>query len=147
MLTTPNNMELKTREDYLRAMYEIYEKQDSEERDYGIKSVDVATFLNVSRASVSEINRKLKTEGLLESKKYTKVQLTEKGLKEAKEVVYRHRVIEVFLVKILKYASEDVRMEDETHRLEHAFSEESVKRLDNLLQNPKICPHGKKIHK
>ncbi|MCK5332930.1 MAG: metal-dependent transcriptional regulator [Candidatus Aenigmarchaeota archaeon] len=140
-------MELKTREDYLRVMYEIYEKQDSEERDSGIKSVDVATFLNVSRASVSEINRKLKTNGLVESKKYTKVQLTEKGLREAKKAVYRHRVIEVFLVKILKYNAEDINMEAETHRLEHAFSEESVKRLDNLLQNPKLCPHGKKIHK
>ncbi len=140
-------MELKTREDYLRAMYEIYEKQDSGENDKGIKSVDVATFLNVSRASVSEINRKLEKEGLIESKRYSKVRLTEKGLKAAKRAVYRHRIIEVFLVKILKYNSEDLKVEDETHRLEHAFSEESIKRLDNLLQNPKLCPHGKKIRK
>lgn len=139
-------MELKTREDYLRAMYEIYEKQDSIENDKGIKSVDVAAFLGVSRASVSEINRKLKKEGLVESRKYTKVQLTEKGLKDAKRAVYRHRIIEVFLVKILKYNSEDLKVEAETHRLEHAFSEESIKKIDTLLQNPKLCPHGKKIH-
>ena len=125
-------------EDYLRTMYIL-----CEEGKEGIKSVEVAKELNISKPSVSEMLRKLDKKGFVKVKPYSDVLLTKKGLKEAKRVTHNHRVIEVFLKDVLKYNLKDVH--EEAHRLEHAFSQESIKRLDKFLENPMVCPHGHAI--
>lgn len=128
-------------EDYLRTIYNIYESQGEE--SYGIRSVDIASALKISKPSVSAMIKKLTEKGYLKSKPYSDIFFTPKGLKEAKRITQKHRIIEVFLKKTLKYNVDLIHKE--AHMLEHAFSEESIKRLDNFLNNPKTCPHGKKI--
>ena len=39
----------------------------------------------------------------------------------------------------------NILIHEEAHRLEHAFSEESIAKLNSILNNPKYCPHGKPI--
>jgi len=132
----------KSAEDYLRTIYSLYEKEEDKGR--GVKSVDVSKGLNISKPSVSEMLKKLSRRGLIEFEPYSNIFLTNRGMKGARRVMHNHRVIEVFLRKVLGY--ELSKVHEEAHKLEHAFSEESIKRLDRFLKNPKVCPHGKTIH-
>jgi len=134
-------MEKKSIEDYLRTMYYFYEKEEAKAK--GIKSVDIAKELKVSKPSVSEMVGKLVKREFVKANPYSNISFTKKGLKEAKRVMHNHRVIEVFLRDVLKYDLSQVH--EEAHRLEHAFSEESIKRLDKFLNNPKVSPLGKPI--
>ncbi len=125
-------------EDYLRTLYHLYEKDKK-----GVMSKDLAKELKISKPSVSEMLKKLMKSGFIKFEPYSDIYFTKKGLRKAKEIMHSHRVIEVFLSKVLKY--ELPKVHDEAHRLEHAFSAESIKRLDKFLKNPSISPSGKKI--
>ena len=125
------------KEDYLRGLY-ILEEEKGE-----IKSIDLAHYLNISKPSVSEMVKELNKEGLVSYKKYSKLKFTTKGRKIAKKLTSKHRLIELFLKGILKINSKNIHQE--AHRLEHAFSDESITKLRKLLGNPKKDPHGKPI--
>lgn len=128
-----------TVENYLCTTYSIFENNVGE----GVKSIDIANKLNISRASVSSMVKKLAKEGYIIADKYSKIFLTEFGKKEARRLMHKHRVIEVFLVDVLGH---DIRkVHEEAHKLEHAFSDESIEKLDSLLNNPKLSPMGKSI--
>ena len=134
-------MRAHTVEDYLLAIYRIYEIQGF---NGPIKSVDIAKSLKISKPSVSAILRKLSSKGYLKLKRYSPIQLTEKGIREGKRVTHNHRLIEYFLKESLKI---DVKkIHEEAHALEHSFSQNTIKKLDNFLGNPKISPTGKRIH-
>ena len=85
-----------------------------------------------------------KKEGWISVEPYSEIKLTKKGIKEAKKLTYKHRVIEAFLKKLK--VSDDV-IHAEAHNLEHAFSFNTINKLNNFLGNPKNCPHGQKIIK
>ena len=57
-----------SREDYLRTIYGLYE--NLEKKPFGIKSVNIAKDLDITRASVSAIIKKLSNDGILILKKY-----------------------------------------------------------------------------
>ena len=88
---------------------------------------------------VKELNK----EGWISYKKYSKLKFTAKGRRIAQKLTSKHRLIEIFLKNILKLNSKNVH--EEAHRLEHAFSDESMEKLRKLLGNPKKDPHGKPI--
>jgi DtxR family Mn-dependent transcriptional regulator len=125
------------KEDYLRGLYILEEEKGQ------IKSIDLAHYLNVSKPSVSEMVKELNKEGLITHKKYSNLEFTSKGRKIAKKLTSKHRLIELFLKKILKISSKHIHKE--AHRLEHAFSDESMDKLRKMLGNPKKDPHGKPI--
>lgn len=128
-----------TIENYLCTIYSLFERNVNE----GIKSIDIAKKLNISRPSVSAMVKKLAKEGYVIADRYAKIFLTELGKKEARKVMHKHRVIEVFLTDVLGHDIKKVH--EEAHKLEHAFSDESIEKLDNLLNNPKLSPMGKRI--
>ena len=125
------------KEDYLRGIYILEEEKGH------IKSIDLAHYLKVSKPSVSEMVKELNKEGLVSYKKYSKLKFTAKGRIIAQKLTSKHRLIESFLKNILKIDSKNIH--EEAHRLEHAFSDESVQKLRKLLGNPKKDPHGKPI--
>jgi len=128
-------------EDYLRVLYSLYEKQKG--NLHGIKSIEVVNEMNLSKPSVSSMLKKLAKQGYLRLRPYGKIFFTIKGLKKAAKIMHNHRLIEVFLTDVLCYKIDHVH--EEAHRLEHAFSEESIKRLDRFLNNPVLSPFGKRI--
>ncbi len=128
-----------SREDYLRAMFELHEMQPGE----GFRSVELARSLGISKPSVSAMFEKMKESRIIKKEPYKKAFLTNEGLKKAKKIMKKHRVIEVFLKDTLGYDLDTVH--DEAHRLEHAFSEESIRRLDEFLDLPDCSPSGKVI--
>lgn len=131
-------MNERSKEDYLRVMYGLYEKLDN--KSDGLRSIDISKELNITKSSVSEMLKKMLDKGYIRFKPYSNIYFTKKGLNEAISIMHNHRVIEVFLKKVLRYDLSKVHAE--AHKLEHAFSEESIKRLDLFLKNPKISPHG-----
>ena len=132
-------MESISKEDYLRGIYHLLEDEGY------AKSVDLADYLNITKPSVSEMLKELNKEGLIVYKKYSQLRFTSKGRNIARKLTLKHRIIESFLKNILKIDSENIH--EEAHRLEHAFSDESIEKLRKLLGNPKKDPHGKPIPK
>lgn len=130
-----------SREDYLRAIYHFLEEEGEKE----VKSVDLASYLEISKPSVAEMLDNLAEEGLVDKEKYSGVTLTRTGRGEAKKITFKHRIIEVFLLKFLTIDKKS--LHKEAHRLEHAFSDEVVRKLSIALKNPKKCPHGSLIPK
>ncbi len=65
------------------------------------------------------------------------VRLTEDGLTHTLDIIKRHRLLELFLIEILKYNWEEVHQEAEI--LEHQISDLFVERLDSLLISQKLA--------
>jgi len=128
------------RENYLRVIYDFWEQEYKT-----IRSVDIAQYLGVSKASVSEMIRKLARQKYIRIQPYSKVSLTSRGLKEAKKLTFKHRIMEVFLRDILNVSKKDIH--NEAHKLEHCVSDEVIKKIAKFLNNPKHNPSGKKIPK
>jgi DtxR family Mn-dependent transcriptional regulator len=114
-----------SQQDYLETLLEL--SQQSQE----IRSVDVATKLNVSRASVNKAMNLLKGEGLILQEKYGTVVLTEKGVAAAAIVRRRHDLLKRFLMETLG-VSENVAEEDAC-RIEHDISTETLQKLQAFL--------------
>jgi len=135
-------MKNQSQEDYLRTMYLVFEKTGSKEN---IKSVDIAKHLNVSKAAVSKMLKKLQEQEFILVNPYSTITLTPKGFQVAKKLIFKYRVIAYFLVKVLKVTEEKAHIE--AHELEHAFSYETVQKLFEYLDNPQHCFCGRKIPK
>jgi DtxR family Mn-dependent transcriptional regulator len=129
-----------TTENYLCTIYSISERDFNK----GIKSIEIAKKLKISRPSVSAMIKKLAKEGHVTADKYSKILLTDCGKTNARKIMYKHRIIEVFLTKILRYTNVK-NIHDEAHKLEHSFSDESIKRLDKLMKYPEKTLSGKSI--
>jgi len=128
-----------TKEDYVRAIYIL----DTTQGTTGV--TDIANRLGLSKSTVSERVNELVNEGLVVSEPYGKVKLTERGNEVGKKLTYKHRIIEVFLHNSLHIPKDKIHAEAE--RLEHAFSDDVIKRLATFLGNPKNDPHGSEIPK
>ncbi|MDO8667707.1 MAG: metal-dependent transcriptional regulator [bacterium] len=129
----------KTREDYLRAIYHLEEEQHNPQVD----SINLCKYLKVAKPSVSEMLKKLKQLRLIEHASYKKIRLTPKGKRESILVTKKHRIIESFLFEILHL--NPTLIHKEAHKLEHAFSDKAIAKINVLLKKPKFCPHGKPI--
>ena len=69
--------------------------------------------------------------------------LTKGGEQLALHVLRRHRLVELFLVKVLGLDWSEVH--DEAEELEHAISEKVLDKIDKLLGHPSVDPHGDPI--
>ncbi len=130
-----------SKEDYLKAIWSLSERAATEKIEAGTN--DLALMLQVSAPAVSRMLKQMEKQSLVAHVPYYGVRLTEKGREAALKVVRRHRLLELFLTEVLKYDSHSVH--DEAERLEHHISEEFERRIDELLNFPKTCPHGSYI--
>lgn len=122
------------KEDYLKAIL-------THNGDHSfVSNKTLSQYLNIKPPSVSEMVNRLEKSGFVETKPYKGVQLSEEGLTYTLDIIKRHRLLELFLIKILEYNWEEVHQEAEV--LEHKVSHLFVERLDKLLDYPITCPHG-----
>lgn len=122
------------KEDYLKAIL-------THNGDHSfVSNKTLSQYLNIKPPSVSEMVNRLEKSGYVETKPYKGVKLSETGLTYTLDIIKRHRLLELFLIKILQYNWEEVHQEAEVleHRVSHLF----VDRLDKLLDYPITCPHG-----
>jgi DtxR family Mn-dependent transcriptional regulator len=107
------------------------------------KTGDIAARLNITPASVTEVMQRLDREGLVAYEAYRGVSLTRRGLSRAHSVKRKHRLLEVFLSKVLRIDGKKVH--EEACKMEHAISDETEEAICRLLGGPKECPHGSPI--
>ncbi len=127
----------RSQEDYLKSLYLLGGDQRP------VPTRELAQRLGISSPSVSEMVTRLAAHGLVEHDRYRGQQLTREGRKVALELVRHHRLIEMFLVRVLRYRWDEVH--EEAERLEHVISERMEQRIFELLGRPEIDPHGHAI--
>jgi DtxR family transcriptional regulator, Mn-dependent transcriptional regulator len=124
-----------THREYVGAIWEI------EEEGIPVIQARVAEWLGVSRASVSEMVRKLAVEGLVEVE--PEIRLTAEGRELAEVVVRRHRLAERFLAEVLGLPWDKVHAEAEVW--EGVISADVEAAMWTAMEDPKTCPHGNPI--
>ena len=97
----------------------------------------------LSDATVTQLFKWLAEQGYVSHTPYHGVQLAARGELVAAELVRHHRLLELFLMRILGYRLDEV--DAEAERLEHAISERFEDALDALLGYPTEDPHGDPI--
>lgn len=125
-------------ENYLKSIYHLTVVSGS-----GVSTNAIAEVMETKASSVTDMLKKLAEKDLVHYKKYQGVSLTEKGKLEAKMIVRKHRLWEVFLVEKLDFSWDEVH--DIAEQLEHIKSEQLINKLDNFLGNPTEDPHGDPI--
>lgn len=130
-----------SKEDYLKAIWSLSERGGEKKSEAGTN--DLAEMLLVSPPAVSRMLKRMENEKLVAHTPYYGVRLTDKGREIAVRIVRRHRLLELFLWKVLQYDENAVH--DEAERLEHHISDEFEAKIDRLLGFPKSCPHGSPI--
>lgn len=121
-------------EEYLEAIH----KRQKAKTPVSISTL--AKDLAVSLPAVTDMLRRLESEGLIEYVANKGAILTTEGNKRAVSVVRRHRLWERFLTDILGVKWDKVHRE--ACRLEHATSPETERKLASLLGDVDTCPHG-----
>lgn len=126
-----------TEENYIKSIYSL-----SQEAGEVYVSV-LAKKLGVKLPTVNSMIKKLGAKKLVAYAPYQGIKLTEKGKKEALSIIRKHRLAELFLVKVLNLGWEEVH--DIAEQLEHVNSERFYDRIDEMLGYPKADPHGEPI--
>ena len=111
-------------ENYLEAILMLKDKNNY------VRSIDVATELGFSKASVSVAMKSFRTEGYIVIDEDGQIELTEKGLMIASKVRERHNVIASALMAL--GVSEETAFADSC-KIEHDISEESFEKLKEFL--------------
>ncbi len=122
-------------EEYCEAIFELRED------DLEVIQARIAERLDVSRPAVSEMIRRMESEGLVDLD--GAIALTSDGLALAEAVVRRHRLAERFLTDVLGLSWADAHLE--AGRWEHVISPKVESALQRVLGEPTTCPHGNPI--
>jgi DtxR family Mn-dependent transcriptional regulator len=103
----------------------------------------LASALGVAPGTATTMVKTLAESGLVEYEPYTGVTLTPSGQKLAALVLRRHRLVELFLVRVMGYSWDEVH--EEAEQLEHVVSDRLIDRIDEMLGRPEVDPHGDPI--
>ena len=129
-----------TVENYLKA---IFQAQTALAADVLVPMGQLANALGVVPGTATTMVKALAESGLVRYEPYVGVRLTPAGEKLAALVLRRHRLIELFLVKVMGMSWAEVH--DEAEHLEHAVSDRLIDRIDEMLGRPSVDPHGDPI--
>jgi DtxR family Mn-dependent transcriptional regulator len=101
--------------------------------------------MGVAPASATEMIQKLSRQGYVRHERYRGTTLSPKGLKIARQVTRKHRLLERFLNDLcgIKGRSRHA----QACRMEHVLTDEAERQLCKMLNHPSECPHGKHIPK
>jgi DtxR family Mn-dependent transcriptional regulator len=126
-----------TIENYLKALYNLNQESSA------ISLTDLSKEMTVSAPTVNNMIKKLQDKGWVAYQKYKPIKLTKEGAIQAAAIIRKHRLTEMFLVKIMGFGWEEVH--DIAEQIEHIKSDDFFDRMDELLGFPKIDPHGSPI--
>lgn len=132
-------MATSTVENYIKRIYIEQQRSEGNLVSFG----RLAASMNVVPGTVTTMVKALADSGLVTYEPRQGVKLTIAGEKLALHVLRRHRLVELFLVKVLHFDWAEVHTEAE--ELEHAISERLLERIDEVLGRPDYDPHGDPI--
>jgi DtxR family Mn-dependent transcriptional regulator len=125
-------------ENYLKVIYHL-----SHLSPKGVNTNAIAAMIETKASSVTDMLKKLSEKDWINYQKYQGVSLTDKGKLNAKIIIRKHRLWEVFLVEKLGFAWDEVH--EVAEELEHIKSEKLINQLDHFLNFPSFDPHGDPI--
>ena len=119
-------------EEYLELLYKL--GPDGER----VSTSMISENLKIAPASATQMLKKLANRGYVEYSPYKGAVLTSDGIKIAKKVTRKHRLLERFLCDILKIKSDKIH--DQACEMEHVLSDDAERALCHLLEQPNKCP-------
>lgn len=108
-------------EDYLETIYVLQEGGND------VRITDIAREMGLSKPSVNRAVNTLKTQLLVEQKRYGKISLTPSGKETGNEIYIRHNILKRFFSEILGVSSENA--ETDACKSEHVLSKETIKKI------------------
>jgi DtxR family Mn-dependent transcriptional regulator len=124
-------------QDYLKAIH------SHGGADKTVSPVDIADALDVRAPSVTGMLKRLAEAGWIDYEPGVGARLTPRGVAEARRVIRRHRLVELFLTRVLGLDWSEVDAEAEA--LEHAISPRLEAAIAAHLGEPLEDPHGHPI--
>lgn len=128
-----------TVENYVKQLY----LEQRHAPDQLVSMGKLAVVMGVVPGTATSMIKTLAESGLVSYEPRSGVRLTAGGERLALHVLRRHRLVELFLVKILGLDWSEVH--DEAEELEHAISDKVLERIDAFLGRPSVDPHGDPI--
>ncbi|MBI3166749.1 MAG: metal-dependent transcriptional regulator [Anaerolineales bacterium] len=119
---------------------EIYRLQQDHEQ---VPLSLLTSQVDSSAQAISSMVKRLQKLGFLVHEPYRGVRLTADGERIAMPSLRRHRLTEVFLVKVMKY--DWATAHDLSDTFEKGINDEIEDRMDELAGRPTRCPHGEPI--
>jgi DtxR family Mn-dependent transcriptional regulator len=108
-----------------------------------VSPLEIAARMAVRAPSVTGMLKRLAEAGWIRYEPHRGAQLTPQGVAEARRVIRRHRLVELFLTRVLGLDWSEVDAEAEA--LEHAISPRLEQALAAHLGEPLEDPHGHPI--
>lgn len=133
----PNIMISLTEENYLKAIYHLMTDKNT------VTINELSKFLNVKMPSVNNMMKKFAEKKWVIYESYKPLKITDSGKRLAALVVRKHRLTEMFLVEKMNFGWENVH--EIAEQVEHIQSEKFFDKMDELLNYPKVDPHGEPI--
>lgn len=124
-------------QDYLKAIHLLGGAEHT------VPPAEIAARLNVRAPSVTGMLKRLGQAGWVTYSPRSGAKLTERGRAEARRVIRRHRLVELFLLRVLGLDWSEVDAEAEA--LEHAISPRLEQAIARHLGEPLEDPHGHPI--
>src|SRR5476651_176152 len=124
-------------QDYLKAIHSLGGAE------HLVSPIDIASRLEVKAPSVTGMLKRMETAGLIRYDIGQGAQLSELGVAQARRVIRRHRLVELFLTRVLGLDWSEV--DTEADALEHAISPRLEQAIAAHLGEPLEDPHGHPI--
>lgn len=137
LIPLPDEKISDTMRDYLSEIYRLGQGEA------WVSTSALAERLNVSGPATVRMVRRLHKGGLVDHLPYKGVCLTPPGKRVALLHIRRHRLVERFLVDVLKLGWHDVH--DEADVLHKGINQRLEDCIDELMDHPMTCPHGDPI--
>jgi DtxR family Mn-dependent transcriptional regulator len=119
-------------EEYLEVLYKLGPKGET------VSTTQISEKLKIAPASVTQMLQKLSRKGYVQYSPYKGAVLTEDGLKIAKKITRKHRLLERFLCDVLKIKKDKIHKQ--ACEMEHSLSDDAERALCHLLEHPDRCP-------
>jgi DtxR family Mn-dependent transcriptional regulator len=132
-------MPTSTVENYLKTLYAQQQEYPGEPVPLG----KLAECLHLTPGTVTTMIKRLAESKLVDYETRSGARLTAEGERLALQVLRRHRLLELFLVKVVGFDWSEVH--EEAEELEHAASEKLLEKIDAMLDHPELDPHGDPI--
>lgn len=124
-------------EEYLEVLYRNGSNGEQ------VSTTQLSNELEIAPGSVTQMLKKLEKLGYIGYTPYKGATLTDDGMKIAQKITRKHRILEKFLIDVLKIKEENVH--EQACEMEHTLSDEAERALCTMLHNPDVCPDNNVI--
>lgn len=103
-----------------------------------VSTTTLSKELGIAPGSVTQMLKKLENLGYITYTPYKGATLTDEGMQIAQKITRKHRILEKFLLDVLKVKEENIHQQ--ACQMEHTLSDEAERALCTMLKNPDVCP-------